>query len=118
METVLLVVIVLLGAALVVVAMLMLNVVKGLRASVSSLEKKVEGLQAEIAHQQQNLEAVRAVIEKRQDDPFLSVLQTVDRYRSRGFLPAIALVGVRLFKSYLSGKARKKALPLLDKRAE
>lgn len=118
METTLLIVIVLLGAGLVVVSMLMLNVVKGLRSAVGSLEKKVEGLQTELLHQQQNLDAVRAVLEKKQDDPFLGVLQTVDRYRSRGFLPAIALVGVRLFKSYLNGRARRKALPVLDKRAE
>lgn len=118
METVLLVVIVLLGGALVVVAALTFSVVKNLRKELLGLEKQVEGLQATLLRQQQNLDALSAVIQKKSDDPFLGVLQTVDRYRSRGFLPAVALVGVRLFKSYLNSRARRKALPVLDKSEE
>lgn len=118
METALLVVIVVLGAALVIVSALMLNVMRSLRANIGKLEKQVQNLQQEISRQQQNLDAVRAVLDRKPEDPFLHVLQAIERYRSRGFVPAITLVGVRLFKSYLNGKARRKTLPALDKRAE
>ena len=117
-ETLLLTVIILLGAALVCVSVVMLNTVKSLRTAVLRLEGSVEGLQSELKKQHQNLEAVRAVIQKKPEDPFMQVLQAVDRYRTRGLVPAIAMVGVRLFRSYLSGKARRKALPVLEKSTE
>ena len=118
METGFLVTIVILGAALVLISFAMLNVVKNLRSAVGRLEKKVEGLQSELARQQQNLEAVRAVLQKKPDDPFTSVLQAIDRYKARGMVPAVAMVGVRLFRSYLDGRARRKALPIENKSAE
>jgi|GEM_PF-5531508 len=117
-DTGFLIIIILLGAALVVVSFVMLNIVKGLKVSIGRMEQKVEGLQADLLVQQQNLDAVRAVLQKKPDDPFAQVLQAVDRYRSRGLLPAVAMVGLRLFRSYLSGKVRKKALPVLDKKYE
>lgn len=113
-----LILVVVLGAALVVVSFVTLNIVKTLKSSILQLERKVDSLQQEVAQQQQNLDAVRAVLQRKPDDPFMHVLQAVDRYRTRGLLPAVAMVGVRLFRSYLNGKARRKALPLLDKRVE
>ena len=118
METPFLVVIVVLGAALVVLGAVVLNVVSSLKATITRLEKRVEGLQSELAHQQSNLQAIQAVLHNKPEDPFQAVLQGFDRYRSRGLLPAVAWIGVRLFKSYLNGRARNKALPMLDKSAE
>jgi hypothetical protein len=118
METLFLVVIVVLGALLVVMFFASRTVLKELRSTVGRLEKKVEGLQSDLARQQQNLDDLKAVLQNKPDDPFQSVLQAVDRYQKRGLLPAVAMVGFRLFKSYLNGRARRKALPLLDKSAE
>lgn len=118
METVFLVVIVVLGAALVVVGFAMLNVVKGLKSNVQQLEKRVSGLQSDLAAQQKNLEAIQAVIHRKPEDPFSGVMSAVGDYRKKGLWPALAMVGVRLFRSYLNSRARQKALPVLDKSAE
>ncbi len=104
------------GAAIGVFAML--HIVKGLRTTVRQLEGKVDKLQTDLARQEANLEAVRAVIQSKPTDPFMTVLETVERYRSRGVAAAVALVGVRFVRSYLGRRARQKALPLLDKSTE
>jgi hypothetical protein len=118
MSTPFLIVIIILSALLVVLFFTMWMTLKGLQSTIARLEKRVEGLQAELSRQQQNLDAVRAVLESKPEDPFQAVLQGFDRFRSRGLLPAVAWLGVRLFRSYLNGRARRKALPLLDKSAE
>lgn len=117
METVLLVVIVVLGAALVLVSFSMVNVVKGLKSTVDTLEKRVSSLQEDLATQQKNLDDIRSVIQRKPEDPFTGVLSAVGDYRKRGLWPALAMVGVRVFRSYLNNRARQKALPVLDKRA-
>lgn len=111
METVLLVVIVLLGAALVLGLVLFARTVQRLGSEIKRLAQRVEALQGEVDRQAQNLAAVRAVLEKRPDDPFVQVLDTLARVRSRGWLATAGWLGVRLFRSYLGGKGRKKALP-------
>lgn len=111
LDTIFLTIIVILGAALVLVSAVMLNVVKSLKNSVIQLEKRIDGLQSEIYLQQRNLDAIKAVLQKKSEDPFSGVLHAVDQYKSRGLWPAIAMVGIRLFRSYLSGKASRKALP-------
>ena len=119
METVLLWVIVILGALLVVLAATFLNVAKSLKASVSRLEARLEGLQTDLSAQQANLDAVRAVLERRPDYPFGELLETVRGYRTRGLLPTVAFVGFRLFRSYLTGRKRQKTLPSMkEKRSD
>jgi hypothetical protein len=113
-----LIVIIVLSALLVVLFFSMWMTVKGLQATIFKLEKRVEGLQAEVSRQQQNLDDVRAVLRGKSEDPFQTVLQGFDRFRSRGLLPAVAWFGVRLFRSYLNNKARRTALPVLDKSTE
>jgi len=116
--TALLAVLTVLGALFVLMAAFLLRAVAGLRSEVKGLERKIGGLQADLDRQQQNLDAVRAVLERKSDDPFTGVLDAVRKYRTRGLGAAVALVGLRLFRSYWDGRARKKALPSLDKRAE
>ncbi|MBS1724248.1 MAG: hypothetical protein JSS66_14995 [Armatimonadetes bacterium] len=115
MDTGIVVLLVLALAVTVVAFMATINLVKGLRGELKRLEAKVDGLQAQVAEQQQNLDAVRSVLESRPDDPFRSVLEAVDRYRSRGWLATTAFIGMRLVRSYLNGRGRRKALPSLDK---
>jgi type II secretory pathway pseudopilin PulG len=111
METVLLVVIVLLGAALVLGLVLFARIVQKLGNEINRLAQRLESLQGEVDRQAQNLAAVRAVLEKRPSDPFVQVLDTLARVRSRGWLATAGWLGVRFFRSYLGGKGRKKALP-------
>lgn len=118
METAFLVTIIILGSLLVLLGFAMLNVVRRLKAEITGLERKVESLSGQVAAQQKNLEDIRAVLERRPDDPVLAAMETFQRYRGRGLLATTVLVGVRLFRSYLGGKARRKALPVLKKGTE
>jgi len=119
METALLWIIVVLGALLVVLAAVFVNVVRGLKSAVTRLETRVEGLQSDLSVQQANLNAVRAVLERKPDDPIAELLETVRGVRSRGLLPTVAFVGFKLFRSYLAGRKRQKALPSMkEKRSE
>ncbi|MBS1712901.1 MAG: hypothetical protein JST30_01045 [Armatimonadetes bacterium] len=119
METVLLWIIVVLGASLVVLAAVFVNVARGLKASLVRLESRVQGLQADLSAQQANLDAVRAVLERKPDDPFAELFETVRGIRSRGLLPTVAFVGFKLFRSYLTGRKRQKALPSMkEKRSD
>lgn len=118
METVFLVTIILLGSALVVVTFSMLNVIKGLKQSVSRLEGQISALNAEVNAQKRNLEAIQGVLQKKPEDPWMHVFGAIAQYKSRGFWPALAIVGTRLFRSYLSDRAKRRAMPLLDSKKE
>ncbi len=111
METVLLVVIVVLLAGLALGAALVGQTVKALRQSVRDLDTRIVRLQKELDRQQAALDGLRARLAERPEDPFIGVLDAVQRVRNRGWLATVAFIGSRLIRSYWSGKANRKALP-------
>lgn len=115
METVLLCVIVVLGAALVVVFFAMLNVVRGLKSMVSGLESKLTQIQTQVDLQQKNLDALRIVLERRPSDPLAGLFEAIGQYKKRGALSAVAVVALRLFRSYWGKKATQLSLPKIRK---
>ena len=79
------------------------------RRELGRINKKLENLTGRVAEQQKAIDAISAQLSERSRDPLGAILDTVKRWKEKGLIPALALLGMTLFRAYL-GK-RRKALP-------
>jgi hypothetical protein len=107
----LLVLVALLGAALLIVAVAALRTVARLRKELAGLEGSVAALRADLDRQSERLNALAAALDQRRNDPAFLVAESLNGLRRRGVVGTALLLGVRLFRSYLGSRPRRKALP-------
>ena len=111
METFLLVTIIVLLAALALIAVSVARVLQDLRKAIKQLDRQIQDLKVELAKQEENLSKVKSVLAKRPEDPFTNLFDSIERFRTRGALATVAMIGARLFRAYLGSRPRRKALP-------
>jgi hypothetical protein len=80
------------------------------RMELGKLNKTLEGLEGRLGEQERRLAEVQASLDKKGGDAFLPFVEAFQSFKTKGWLPALALLGGHLFRSYL-GKRRQKALP-------
>lgn len=107
----LLVVVAMLGAALLFVAVAAVRAVSRLRKDVAGLEGSLASLQSDVARQAERINAVAAALDQRRSDPAYIVAETLAGIKRRGVVGTALLFGVRMFRSYLGSRPRRKALP-------
>ena len=101
-----------LSVLLLVLAVLAVNSLLATRRELGRINKKLENLTGRVAEQQKAIDAISAQLAERSRDPLGAILDTVKRWKEKGLIPALALLGLKLFRAYL-GK-RRKALPTSD----
>lgn len=101
-----------LSVLLLALAVLAVNSLLATRRELGRINKKLENLTGRVAEQQKAIDAISAQLAERSRDPLGAILDTVKRWKEKGLIPALALLGLKLFRAYL-GK-RRKALPTSD----
>ena len=94
-------------------AALTVSVVKlfGVNRELRKLNRTLQGLEARIGEQERQLAQVRAALDDRGGgDLFAPLVEAFKVFKSKGWAPALTLLGSHLFRSYL-GRRRQKPLP-------
>jgi hypothetical protein len=107
----LLVVVVVLAAGFLLVAAFALRTLGRLRREISELNKSVGILRSQLDDQAGRVAQLAAFLDRRRNDPAYAIVDSLREIKSRGLVGTALLVGVRLFRSYLGGRPRRKALP-------
>jgi len=105
----LIVIVVLLVVIAVFVAHLM-----AIRKELAKTVKALGKLDARLAEQEQQLNEIRGALSERDTDPFASLMDAIRKWRTKGLVPALTLMGTQLFREYLR-KRRRKALPPMER---
>ena len=98
-----------LAVLLLVLAIVAVNSLLATRRELGRINKKLEKLTGRVAEQQKAIDTISAQLAEKSRDPIGAILDTVKRWKEKGLIPALALLGLKLFRAYL-GK-RRKALP-------
>ena len=106
---------VLMAIVLVLMAVLVTITVhlRNLRRDLKKFTSAIDKLESRLEDQERQLAEVRNVLSQRRDDPITAVIEAVKKWRTKGLVPALTLLGTQIFRAYL-GKKRRKSLPSPD----
>ena len=102
-------IVVLLVVIAAVVAQLM-----ALRKELAKTAKALEKLDARLGEQERQLNELRRSLDQTGTDPITGFIKAFRKWRTKGLVPALTLLGTQLFRAYLS-KRRRKALPPMER---
>lgn len=86
---------------------------RNLRRDLRKFTKSIDKLESRLEDQERQLAEVKNILSQRKDDPISAVIDAVKKWRTKGLIPALTLLGTQLFRAYL-GKKRRKSLPSPD----
>ena len=98
---------------LVVVAVFAANL-NLLKKELSKTAKALDKLDARLGDQERQLGEIRAALDQTGTDPIAGFIKAFRKWRTKGLVPALTLLGTQLFRAYL-GKRRRKALPPIER---
>lgn len=108
MWTLIAIIMVLLGLLTVIAVSL-----RNLRRELVKFSSALDKLETRLTDQERQLAEIRKAVSERKDDPITAVINAVKKWRTKGLIPALSLLGTQLFRAYL-GKKRRKSLPPVD----
>jgi len=111
MQTILIFLVIFLGAILILSLIAMFQMVRKMKDMVGTLEKSVTQLNARVSAQEAQLSEIRASLQKPSADSLLQVIEAFANVRNKGWMGAVTVLGSRLFRSYFQNR-RAKALPV------
>ena len=85
-----------------------------LKKELSKTAKALDKLDARLGDQERQLGEIRAALDQTGPDPIAGFVRAFKKWRTKGLVPALTLLGTQLFRAYLR-KRRLKALPPMER---
>lgn len=85
-----------------------------LKKELAKTAKALDKLDARLGDQERHLQEIRAALDQKGADPIAGFVKAFRKWRTKGLVPALTLLGTQLFRAYL-GKRRQKALPPMER---
>ncbi len=106
------------GSALIVVLLVVIAAFVArlgqLRKELAKTAKALEKLDARLGEQERQLIEIKGALDKAGTDPIAGFIKAFRKWRTKGLVPALTLLGTQLFRAYLRQR-RQKALPPMER---
>ncbi len=110
MQTLLIILVIFLGAGLILSVLAMSQMVRRMKETVQALEKTVNQLASQVELQERRLDELQSLQAKPAPDTLLQLVGAFSNVRNKGWLGVATMLGSQLFQSYFRYR-RAKALP-------
>lgn len=110
MQTLLIILVIFLGAGLILSVLAMLQMLRRMKETVQSLERTVNQLSSKVELQERRLAELQSMQAKGAPDTLMQLVGAFTNVRNKGWLGVATMLGSQLFQSYFRNR-RAKALP-------